>query len=240
VITKIDRVDAGRVNEVEAAVRALLASTLLADVPVVAVSAVTGAGIAALRQRLADEAQRYSGKHTEGQHFRYAIDRAFTIAGSGTVVTGTVFNGSVKTGDRLMISPAGLAVRVRGIQIQGRAAEEARAGERCALNLTGADLESVRRGDWVLAPEIHHPTNRIDARVKVLESETRCNSRSGRDSDGAARARRTDRRAARRSLHHSRSVGEPHARRWSRPRSVRSRDPPQRTRARGGAGSLRK
>jgi selenocysteine-specific elongation factor len=171
VITKIDRVDAGRVNEVEAAVRALLASTLLADVPVVAVSAVTGAGIAALRQRLADEAQRYSGKHTEGQHFRYAIDRAFTIAGSGTVVTGTVFNGSVKTGDRLMISPAGLAVRVRGIQIQGRAAEEARAGERCALNLTGADLESVRRGDWVLAPEIHHPTNRIDARVKVLESE---------------------------------------------------------------------
>jgi selenocysteine-specific elongation factor len=171
IITKIDRVDPGRVREVEAGVRALLASTRLAQVPVMAVSAVTGEGIDALRETLIAEARRYSGKHTEGQHFRYAIDRAFTIAGSGTVVTGTVFNGLVKAGDKLTISPAGLAVRVRGIQIQGKTAQEARAGERCALNLTGADLDSVRRGDWVLAPEIHHPTNRIDARVKVLESE---------------------------------------------------------------------
>ncbi len=171
VITKIDRVDAQRVREVEGAVRALLASTGLAHVPVIAVSAVSGEGIASLREKLIEEAQRYSGKHTEGQHFRYAIDRAFTIAGSGTVVTGTIFNGLVKSGDRLTISPAGLAVRVRGIQIQGKAAQEARAGERCALNLTGADLDSVRRGDWVLAPEIHHPTSRIDARIKVLESE---------------------------------------------------------------------
>jgi selenocysteine-specific elongation factor len=171
VITKIDRVDSGRVRDVEAAVRALLASTRLAQIPVMAVSAVTGEGIEALRETLIAEARRYSGKHTEGQHFRYAIDRAFTIAGSGTVVTGTVFNGLVKAGDRLMISPAGLPVRVRGIQIQGKTAHEARAGERCALNLTGADLDSVRRGDWVLATEIHHPTSRIDARVKVLESE---------------------------------------------------------------------
>jgi selenocysteine-specific elongation factor len=171
VITKIDRVDAGRVLEVETAVRALVATTRLAQIPVMAVSAVTGEGIQGLREQLIAEARRYSGKHTEGQHFRYAIDRAFTIAGSGTVVTGTVFNGLVKPGDRLTISPAGLAVRVRGIQIQGKAAPEARAGERCALNLTGADLDSVRRGDWVLAPEIHHPTSRIDARVKVLESE---------------------------------------------------------------------
>ena len=171
VITKIDRVDAGRVSEVEAAVRALLAGTRLAQVPMMAVSAVTGEGIDSLREKLIEEAQRYSGKHTDGQHFRYAIDRAFTIAGSGTVVTGTVFNGAVKPGDRLTISPAGLAVRVRGIQIQGKTAGEARAGERCALNLTGADLVSVRRGDWVLAPEIHHPTTRLDARIKVLESE---------------------------------------------------------------------
>ena len=171
VITKIDRVEPQRVQQVEAAVRALLAPTRLVDIPVVPVSAVTGAGVDTLRQQLVDEAQRYSGKHTDGQYFRYAIDRAFTISGSGTVVTGTVFNGAVATGDKLEISPAGLAVRVRGIQIQGKAANKARAGERCALNLTGADLDSVRRGDWVLAPEIHHPTARIDARIKVLESE---------------------------------------------------------------------
>jgi selenocysteine-specific elongation factor len=171
VITKIDRVESQRVQQVEAAVHALLAPTRLADIPVVPVSAVTGAGIDALRQKLVAEAQRYSGKHTEGQHLRYAIDRAFTISGSGTVVTGTVFNGVVAPADKLVISPAGLQVRVRGIQIQGKTANRAQAGERCALNLTGADLESVRRGDWVLAPEIHHPTNRIDARIKVLESE---------------------------------------------------------------------
>jgi selenocysteine-specific elongation factor len=108
---------------------------------------------------------------TEGQHFRLAIDRAFTIAGSGTVVTGTVFNGAVAVGDRLVISPRGAAVRVRGIQKRGQIAERAQAGERCALNLTGADLETVARGDWVLAEAIHAPTQRIDARISLLASE---------------------------------------------------------------------
>ncbi|HYC46281.1 MAG TPA: selenocysteine-specific translation elongation factor [Burkholderiales bacterium] len=171
VITKCDRVDAARVREVEDAVTALLAPTQLAGAPTLAVSALTGQGIDALRERLVTEAQRHSARHAPGQHLRYAIDRAFSVAGSGTVVTGTVFNGTVKPGDRLTISPAGLPVRVRGIQIHGRAAQAAQAGERCALNLTGAGLDAVRRGDWVLAPELHHPTSRIDARLKVLDAE---------------------------------------------------------------------
>jgi selenocysteine-specific elongation factor len=171
VITKIDRVEPQRTAQVESAVRALLAPTRLSGIPVFAVSAVSGEGIDALRSTLMEEAQRFSGRHAEGQHFRYAIDRAFTIAGSGTVVTGTVFNGTVSPGDKLMISPAALPVRVRGIQVRGKAAQKASAGERCALNLTGVDLESVRRGEWVLAPEIHRPTDRIDARVKILDSE---------------------------------------------------------------------
>jgi selenocysteine-specific elongation factor len=173
VITKADRVEAERVREVEAQVAALLQSTQLADARVMAVSAVTGLGMDELRSMLVAEATRGARHASAGEHFRYAVDRTFSVSGSGTVVTGTVFNGSVKTGDRLVVSPAGLEVRVRGIQIQGKAAERATAGERCALNLTGADLSSVHRGDWVLASAIHRPTRRIDARVSVLASEER-------------------------------------------------------------------
>jgi len=172
-ITKTDRVDAARVEQVRAQVQALLAPTLLAKAPLLPVSAVSGSGIAELKALLLREAAAQGARNAAGQHLRYAIDRAFSIAGSGTVVTGTVFNGHVNTGDRLMISPAGREVRVRGIQIHGKAAQEARAGERCALNLTGADVESVRRGDWVLHEAIHRPTQRLDVRLSVLAGESR-------------------------------------------------------------------
>ena len=172
VITKIDRVDAGRVKQVTDEIASLLSNTQLAGATVMPVSAVSGAGIAELREMLKREATASSSHASADQHFRYAADRAFTVAGSGTVVTGTVFNGKVAPGDKLVISPAGNEVRVRGIQIQGKAAQQAVAGQRCALNLTGTDLEAVSRGDWVLAPAIHHPTQRIAARVSVLASET--------------------------------------------------------------------
>lgn len=171
VITKTDRVDAARSAQVADNVRALLAATRLAGAPVLAVSAVSGAGMAELRELLAREAAVLAQRQSAGQHFRYAIDRVFSVAGSGTVVTGTVFNGAVKTGDKLVLSPAGLEVRVRGIQIQGKAADQAAAGQRCALNLTGAELASVSRGDWVLAAAIHRPTQRIDARITALAAE---------------------------------------------------------------------
>ena len=171
VITKIDRVAPERVEQVTAEVSALLSGTRLAGIPVLPVSPVTGAGIAALREKLVAAAAANMARMTEGQHFRFAIDRAFTMAGSGTVVTGTVFNGSVAAGDKLTISPKGAPVRVRGIQIRGLPAERAAAGERCALNLAGTDLDTVSRGDWVLAEAIHAPTRRLDARVTMLADE---------------------------------------------------------------------
>ena len=171
VISKIDRVDEARVRQVAGNVKALLAATKLAAIPVLPVSAVTDAGIDELQQLLARAAAALTARRATGQRFRLAIDRAFTVAGSGTVVTGTVFNGTVKTGDKLMISPAGMPVRVRGIQIQGKPAEAAQAGQRCALNLSGVGLESVRRGDWVLDEAVHFPTQRIDARVTMLGAE---------------------------------------------------------------------
>ncbi len=171
VITKTDRVAPERVQQVVAEVTALLSATRLAGIPVLTVSAVSGAGIEALRQALAGAAEAHAARAVEGQHFRLAIDRAFTIAGSGTVVTGTVFNGAVVAGARLVVSPKGTPVRVRGIQIRGIAAERAQAGQRCALNLTGADLETVARGDWLLDEAIHAPTQRVEARVSVLAAE---------------------------------------------------------------------
>jgi selenocysteine-specific elongation factor len=170
-ITKVDRVAPERVEAVRAEVAALLAPTRLAGIPVLPVSAVAGTGVAELRQALATAANEHAGRSARDQHFRFAIDRAFTISGSGTVVTGTVFNGAVAAGDKLVVSPKGTPVRVRGIQMRGKPAERAQAGQRCALNLTGTDLETVARGDWLLAEAIHAPTQRLDARVTVLASE---------------------------------------------------------------------
>ena len=172
VVTKVDRVAPERVEAVKAEVAGLLAPTQLAGIPVIPVSAVTGTGIDALRTHLKSAAGAFATRAAEGQHFRFAIDRAFTIAGSGTVVTGTIFNGQVASGDRLVVSPSGTPVRVRGVQMRGQPAERAQAGQRCALNLTGADLEAVARGDWLLHEAIHAPTQRVDVRLTVLRSET--------------------------------------------------------------------
>jgi selenocysteine-specific elongation factor len=172
-VNKIDRVSEARVAEVGEAVRRLLAGTSLEGAAVLPVSAAVGTGVDALRVRLFDEARHVQARETAGRRFRYAVDRVFSVSGSGTVVTGTVFNGKVKVGDRLVVSPAGVAVRVRAIQVHGKATEQVGAGSRCALNLAGEklDKDSVRRGDWVLDEAIHRPTRRVDARVKVLAAE---------------------------------------------------------------------
>lgn len=172
VITKIDRVDEARVQQVAESVQAFLATTKLAAAPVIPVSAMTGTGIDVLQTLLRNEAAALTVRRSAGQRFRLAIDRAFTVAGSGTVVTGTVFNGVVRTGDKLMLSPAGLPVRVRALQIRGESASEAHAGQRCALNLSGAGLDSVRRGDWVLDEALHQATQHMDARLTLLGGES--------------------------------------------------------------------
>jgi selenocysteine-specific elongation factor len=171
VISKTDRVASARVAEVASDVEALLAATSLAGAPLHRVSATTGEGVEDLRGALAAAARAHGSRFRDGHHFRLAVDRAFSVAGSGTVVTGTVMHGSVKRGDRLMVSPAGHEVRVRGIEIRGLAAEGAQAGERCALNLAGAEAAQVKRGDWVLEPRLHAPTQRVDVLLKLLPTE---------------------------------------------------------------------
>ena len=171
VITKSDRVPAERIEAVTHEVAALVAGTRFAAFSILPVSSVSGAGLQPLRESLAGLAAQIRRGMVQGQNFRLAIDRAFTVVGSGTVVTGTVFNGAVAVGDRLVVSPRGTPVRVRAIQVHGRPAERAEAAQRCALNLAGADLEAVARGDWLLHESVHAPTQRFDARVTVLAAE---------------------------------------------------------------------
>lgn len=173
-LTKIDRVPAERTAEARRQVDVLVAETGLAGIPVFPVSAMTGEGVPGLRQHLAEAATALAARSRAGQ-FRLAVDRCFTLAGAGVVVTGTVFSGVVSVGDRLTLSPHGLTVRVRAIHAQNQQAQAGSSGERCAVNITGSGLskELVHRGDWLLAPAAHAPTRLVDARIRLLPSEER-------------------------------------------------------------------
>jgi selenocysteine-specific elongation factor len=168
VITKIDRVDADRLDAARAEVRAALHRAGYETAPMLEVSSVTGDGIPAVLAHI--EAERAAGDARDASgRFRLAIDRVFSPAGAGLVVTGTVAAGTVSVGDRLMVSPSRLAARVRGIQVHHEAAETARAGDRCALAISGPRLERARlkRGDWLIDPDLHAPTRRLDLLIRA-------------------------------------------------------------------------
>ena len=172
VLTKADRASPEAIEHVARQAKAMVAATTLARAEVLTLSAPTGAGVNALRARLEEAAVAVrDGK--ANQRFRLAIDRVFTLSGVGVVATGTVLSGSVHLGDRIQLSPSGLFARVRSLHAQNRPAEAAHAGERCALNLTGPGItkDAIRRGDVALDPELHAPTDRIDARIRVLPTE---------------------------------------------------------------------
>ena len=173
-LTKADLVDPDRLAAARNETANALIGTGLDGAEIVAVSSATGAGVAALRARLEAAAAERSARPA-GAPFRLAVDRSFTLPGAGTVVTGTVLAGSVAPGDHLVASPSGLAVRVRGLHAQNRVAERGGPGDRCALNLAGDGVskDALRRGDMIVAPALHAPTDRIDARLRVLASEAR-------------------------------------------------------------------
>ena len=169
-LTKCDLVDGERLAQAEAEVRALLAGSGLADAPLLPVSSLTGQGLAPLQALLRQAQGDGPARQREGG-FRLAVDRAFSLAGIGTVVTGTAVSGKVAIGDRLVLSPRGIELRVRGIHAQNREAAQGHAGQRLALALAGVEKDQVRRGDWVVAKPLHAPTQRLDARLQVLASE---------------------------------------------------------------------
>ncbi len=173
-LTKADLVTPERLAAATTEIQQLLATTGLTSAPVIAVASTTGQGIDALNAHLrAAAATASSPSANRGAHFRLAVDRSFSLTGVGTVVTGTAVSGAVAVGDRLIVSPRGTEVRVRGIHAQNRQATEGRAGQRLALNLVGVEKSDVQRGDWIVAQAVHAPTQRFDARLKVLAGEAR-------------------------------------------------------------------
>ncbi len=174
-ITKCDHVDAARVDAVRQDIAALLAGTAFAGSPVVAVSAPTGAGLPELKALLFAAAHEAADRVAAPAAFRLAIDRAFTLSGAGTVVTGSVHRGAVRVGDELLLvpSPVDRRVRVRSLHAQNQSAERAMAGERCALALAGIAREDIARGQWLCAPDVACSTERIDVELTLWRGEER-------------------------------------------------------------------
>ena len=174
VVSKIDKVDAARASEVSEEVDGLLSATGMQGAEIHQVSALSGDGMDALAGALRARALGLAARAANGR-FRLCVDRAFMLKGAGLVVTGTVHAGVASTGERLVVTPSGFEARIRGIHAQDRPAERARAGERCALNLAGRDIESgaIVRGDWIVDRALHAPSDRIDVRLRVLAGETR-------------------------------------------------------------------
>ncbi len=171
-LTKADLASPERRAEVTAEIASLLSPTALAGAEIVPVSAATGEGITDLAARL-DAAGAAATRRATGGRFRLAVDRTFSLAGAGTVVTGTALSGRVSVGDRVVVSPSGIEARVRSVHAQNSTADHGEAGQRCALALVGpkVDTASIHRGDVVLAPSLHAPVKRLDARLTVMASE---------------------------------------------------------------------
>ena len=147
-LTKCDLSEPSWIELVEEEIRELVAGTFLADAPIIHTSTVRGEGVEKLKAALGDAAAKVAplvAAKREGP-FRLAIDRTFTLAGHGTVVTGSVGSGAVRLGDELAIEPGQVRVRVRGLNVHGRTVEEAHRGQRAAINLAGIHHDEVRRG----------------------------------------------------------------------------------------------
>jgi selenocysteine-specific elongation factor len=163
-VTKADAVDE---ETLELAVEE--ARELVPEAEVVAVSAKTGTGLGELRAALGRAADLVFQKHEVDGGVRLYVDRVFSLRGIGTVVTGTLWSGSVGEGDVLRAEPSGREVRVRSVQVHEQPVERAEPGQRVALALPGVERSELRRGDALVAPGAFRPTYRLDVALQELE-----------------------------------------------------------------------
>lgn len=175
VLSKADRADTARIEAVKAELQALVHGTFLDGAPVFVVDALSDdkPGLEDLRQHLHTQAMQSAKQDGQG-YFRLAIDRVFTLQGHGTVVTGTVHEGVLDLDGPaidLRLMPRGTPVRVRSIHAQNQASRQALAGQRCALNLGGIDVQDIERGDWLADARCFIPTTRIDVELSLLDKD---------------------------------------------------------------------
>jgi selenocysteine-specific elongation factor len=175
-LSKCDVADEDWIDLVEAEVRELVEGSFLADVPIVRTSAHTGLGLEELRSELSliagnvindGPADRATGP------FRMAIDRVFSIAGHGTVVTGSVQRGRASVGDEMVIEPGGISARLRGLHNHDATVEELSRGQRAAINLAGVHHEQIRRGHELASPDHLRPSRLAICELNLLATAPR-------------------------------------------------------------------
>jgi len=166
-LTKSDLADPDWLAMVAEDIEQLLVGTSIEGARIVAVSSRTGLGLDELRAALDDVAGEAPSRHA-ALPMRLPVDRVFTIAGAGTVVTGTMWSGTAARDDDIEIYPGGTRGRVRGVQVHSDSVARATAGQRVAINIAGVDLRDISRGDIIAAPGSLTVTDRIDVRLTYL------------------------------------------------------------------------
>ncbi|MGA2182733.1 MAG: selenocysteine-specific translation elongation factor [Bryobacteraceae bacterium] len=167
VLTKADAVDREMLDLVRCEVEEFVQGSFLEAAPIVAVSAKTGAGLDELRSALAALASAIHAKDAS-RYFRLPIDRAFSMRGFGTVVTGTLISGTVRVEDEVELHPSRRRLRVRGLQVHNQAAPAATAGQRTALNLPGIEPAEIKRGMVLAEAGRFRPVSQIDCAFQLL------------------------------------------------------------------------
>ncbi|HYR43421.1 MAG TPA: selenocysteine-specific translation elongation factor, partial [Terriglobia bacterium] len=169
VLTKIDKVEPEMAELVEIEVREFLKGTFLERFPILRVSSYTGQGIPQLIETLREFVNK-AGPKDANDIFRLPVDRCFTMKGFGTVVTGTLIAGKVEKEQEVAILPTRRTARVRGIQVHSRAANQALAGQRTALNVQGVEVSDVERGMVLTVSDLFKPTSMFDCDLELLRS----------------------------------------------------------------------
>jgi len=171
-LTKCDLADEEWQSLVCEDIRTAVADTFLQDAQIIAISSHTGQGIEQLKSIIQDKVKQISAKDIK-LPFRIPVDRVFSAEGFGTVVTGTLIEGTLNQGDEIMVYPIGKPVRVRNIQVHGKEAKTAYAGQRVAVNISGIRREEITRGH-VLAPvDTMQPTRMLDVKLSLLKDSPR-------------------------------------------------------------------
>lgn len=169
VITKADLVDEEWLEMIKEQVAETLAPTTLKDAPIIVTSAYTGQGLDELNQCLMDIAEQVQRKPISG-HARLPIDRVFSKTGFGTVITGTLWSGTLSEGQKVELWPSGREARIRSIQVHNEKVERALAGQRTAVNLSGIEAQDSPRGGWLAEPGLLRESFRLDISLRLLDS----------------------------------------------------------------------
>jgi selenocysteine-specific elongation factor len=172
VLNKKDLVDEEWLDLVKEEVREGLKGTVFDNAPILPVSAQTGEGINELKQEIDRFLDTTESKTAKGS-IRLPIDRIFSVQGFGTVVTGTLHNGTVRLGQEVCVEPGNKLAKVRSLQVHNKKLDMAEAGQRVAINLSGVDLEDIEKGSVVMTPGAYPVGSILDLKIFNLESDNK-------------------------------------------------------------------